>query len=120
MLRVLVLVFGVFSVSAAYAQQLLETITVSGTSVEIPWGGGGGGGGGGGVNGHFKNTTTLSSCNGPDAGCALDLTPAQGGFVEFSLPVRGIYPFITHRFVDAAKGASGQFIAGNVPPGQAG
>jgi nitrite reductase (NO-forming) len=52
----------------------------------------------------------------PDAthggGQALDLTPAQGGFVEFRLPVPGTYPFVTHKFADAAKGAVGQFIAG--------
>jgi len=77
MLRVLVLVIGLLSVSAVEAQQLLDTITVSGTSVEIPWGGGGGGGAGGGFQGHFRNSTTLSSCSGPDAGCVLDLTVAQ-------------------------------------------
>jgi nitrite reductase (NO-forming) len=48
-------------------------------------------------------------------GQALDLAPAQGGFVEFTLPVPGIYTFITHKFADAAKGAAGQFIAGDVP-----
>jgi nitrite reductase (NO-forming) len=47
-------------------------------------------------------------------GQALDLAPAQGGFVEFSLPVRGTYPFITHKFADAAKGAEGVFRAGSV------
>ncbi len=45
-------------------------------------------------------------------GQALDLAPAQGGFVEFSLPVPGKYPFITHKFADATKGAAGLFVAG--------
>jgi nitrite reductase (NO-forming) len=53
-------------------------------------------------------------------GQALDLAPAQGGFVEFTLPVAGIYTFITHKFADAARGAAGQFIAGNVPANAAG
>jgi nitrite reductase (NO-forming) len=45
-------------------------------------------------------------------GQALDLAPAQGGFVEFTLSVPGKYPFVTHKFADAAKGANGLFIAG--------
>ena len=44
-------------------------------------------------------------------GQAIDLAPAQGGFVEFTLPVPGKYPFVTHKFADAAKGANGMFIA---------
>ena len=44
-------------------------------------------------------------------GQALDLAPAQGGFVEFTLSVPGKYPFVTHKFADAAKGANGLFIA---------
>ena len=52
----------------------------------------------------------------PDAanggGQALDLAPAQGGFVEFTLSVPGKYPFVSHKFADAAKGANGLFIAG--------
>jgi nitrite reductase (NO-forming) len=44
-------------------------------------------------------------------GQALDLAPAQGGFVEFTLSVPGNYPFLTHKFADAAKGANGLFIA---------
>ncbi len=53
-------------------------------------------------------------------GQALDLAPAQGGFVEFSLAVPGKYPFITHKFADAAQGAAGVFIAGSVPADAAG
>ncbi len=45
-------------------------------------------------------------------GQALDLAPAQGGFVEFSLAVPGKYPFVTHKFSDASKGAAGVFAAG--------
>jgi nitrite reductase (NO-forming) len=45
-------------------------------------------------------------------GQALDLAPAQGGFVEFTLSVPGKYPFVSHKFADAAKGAAGVFDAG--------
>jgi len=45
---------------------------------------------------------------------ALDLQPSQGGFVEFSFAVPGLYPFVTHKFASAAKGAVGMFQAGDV------
>ena len=35
----------------------------------------------------------------------LDLQPAQGGFVEFSFAEDGLYPFVTHKFANASKGA---------------
>jgi nitrite reductase (NO-forming) len=41
----------------------------------------------------------------------LDLQPAQGGFVEFTFAVPGTYPFVTHKFASASKGAAGKFIA---------
>jgi nitrite reductase (NO-forming) len=44
----------------------------------------------------------------------LDLFPAQGGFVEFSLAEAGLYPIVTHKFSDAGKGALGLFQAGDV------
>jgi nitrite reductase (NO-forming) len=40
---------------------------------------------------------------------ALDLAPAQGGFVELSFPEAGDYPFVTHVMSDAEKGARGTF-----------
>jgi nitrite reductase (NO-forming) len=45
---------------------------------------------------------------------ALDLQPAQGGFVEFSVDEDGLYPFVTHKFASASKGALGLFQAGEV------
>jgi nitrite reductase (NO-forming) len=45
---------------------------------------------------------------------ALDLQPAQGGFVEFSLAQPGLYTLISHRFADVAKGAMGTFQAGDI------
>jgi nitrite reductase (NO-forming) len=54
---------------------------------------------------------------GPEAGGsqALDLQPAQGGFVEFELPEPGLYPMVTHKFANVGKGALGLFQAGEVP-----
>jgi nitrite reductase (NO-forming) len=53
---------------------------------------------------------------GPDQGGAgvLDLQPAQGGFVEFSFDEPGLYPIVTHKFANVAKGALGLFQAGDV------
>ncbi len=45
---------------------------------------------------------------------ALDLQPSQGGFVEFTFDVPGLYPFVTHKFASASKGAVGVFQAGEV------
>ncbi|WP_182346019.1 multicopper oxidase domain-containing protein [Tomitella gaofuii] len=38
---------------------------------------------------------------------ALDLGPAQGGFVELVFPEAGHYPFVDHAMVDAERGAHG-------------
>jgi nitrite reductase (NO-forming) len=45
---------------------------------------------------------------------ALGLQPAQGGFVEFSLPEPGLYPIVTHKFSNVGRGALGMFQAGEV------
>jgi nitrite reductase (NO-forming) len=45
----------------------------------------------------------------------LDLQPAQGGFVEFTLDEPGLYPMVTHKFSNVGKGAVGLFQAGEVP-----
>jgi nitrite reductase (NO-forming) len=39
----------------------------------------------------------------------LDLAPAQGGFVELTFAKPGMYDMITHKFVDATRGALGVF-----------
>jgi nitrite reductase (NO-forming) len=44
---------------------------------------------------------------------ALDLQPAQGGFVEFTLDEEGLYPIVTHKFSNVGKGALGLFQAGD-------
>ena len=50
----------------------------------------------------------------------LDLQPAQGGFVEFSLAEAGLYPIVTHKFANVGKGALGLFQAGEVAEAPAG
>lgn len=42
----------------------------------------------------------------------LDLQPTQGGFVEFTLPDAGTYPFLGHRMKNMAAGGLGVFQVG--------
>ncbi|MGB2758048.1 MAG: hypothetical protein WBD02_10370, partial [Acidimicrobiia bacterium] len=42
---------------------------------------------------------------------ALDLQPAQGGFVEFQVRKAGMYAIVTHKFVNVGKGALGVIVA---------
>jgi nitrite reductase (NO-forming) len=51
---------------------------------------------------------------------ALDLQPAQGGYVEFSFDEDGLYPIVTHKFSNVGKGALGLFQSGDVDPGTEG
>ncbi|MDB1086776.1 multicopper oxidase domain-containing protein [Streptomyces sp. ACA25] len=39
----------------------------------------------------------------------LGLEAASGGFVELSFPEAGTYPFVSHRMIDAERGAQGAF-----------
>jgi nitrite reductase (NO-forming) len=45
---------------------------------------------------------------------ALDLQPAQGGFVEFDFAEEGFYLMVTHKFSNVGIGALGIFQAGDV------
>jgi nitrite reductase (NO-forming) len=45
---------------------------------------------------------------------SLDLQPAQGGFVEFTLNDPGQYTMVTHKFANVGKGAVGTFQAGDL------
>jgi nitrite reductase (NO-forming) len=60
--------------------------------------------------------------SGPERGGAqaLDLQPAQGGFVEFTFDEVGLYPIVTHKFSNVGKGALGLFQAGEVEPAEGG
>ncbi|MES9541053.1 MULTISPECIES: multicopper oxidase domain-containing protein [unclassified Actinomadura] len=42
----------------------------------------------------------------------LDLQPTQGGFVEFTLPDAGTYPFLGHKMMNMANGGLGLFQVG--------
>lgn len=57
---------------------------------------------------------TLRPGEGRGGAQALDLQPAQGGFVEFTLDEAGLYPFVTHKFSNIMRGALGLFQAGEV------
>ncbi|MGH8960342.1 MAG: multicopper oxidase domain-containing protein [Jatrophihabitantaceae bacterium] len=61
----------------------------------------------------FKEGAYLLRRGNAEHGAAqtLDLAPAQGGFVEFTLPAAGHYPFLDHAMVDAEHGAQGVFDA---------
>jgi hypothetical protein len=45
---------------------------------------------------------------------ALDLQPAQGGFVELTFDENGLYPIVTHKFANVGKGALGLFMPATV------
>jgi nitrite reductase (NO-forming) len=45
---------------------------------------------------------------------ALDLLPAQGGFVETTFAQPGIYTMVSHKFADASQGDLGTFDIGHV------
>lgn len=40
----------------------------------------------------------------------LSLAPAEGGFVELTIPQPGTYPFVSHAMSDAESGASGRLV----------
>lgn len=65
----------------------------------------------------FKEGTLVLEPDGRQGGAqALDLQPAQGGYVEFTFDEDGLYPIVTHKFANVGKGALGLFQAGEVAP----
>jgi nitrite reductase (NO-forming) len=69
----------------------------------------------------FKEGTYLLQPDARQGGAqALDLQPAQGGFVEFSFDEPGLYLAVTHKFSNVGKGALGVFQAGDVESAAAG
>lgn len=47
---------------------------------------------------------------------AVDLSPAQGAIIEFSMAEDGLYPIVTHAFNFVGRGALGLFKAGDGDP----
>jgi nitrite reductase (NO-forming) len=47
---------------------------------------------------------------------AMDLSPAQGGIVEFTTAEDGLYPIVTHAFNFVGRGALGLVQAGDGDP----
>lgn len=47
----------------------------------------------------------------------INLAPSQGGWVEFTLDEEGTFPFVTHAFGDAVKGAIGVLATPHAPKG---
>jgi nitrite reductase (NO-forming) len=45
---------------------------------------------------------------------ALDLLPAQGGFIETAFAQPGVYTMVSHKFADASRGDLGTFDVGGV------
>ena len=50
----------------------------------------------------------------------MNLAPSQGGWAEFTLAEEGGYPFVTHAFADAVKGAIGVLQTEHAPKAAAG
>lgn len=63
----------------------------------------------------FKEGTLLLTPDERQGGSqALDLQPAQGGYVEFTFDEDGLYVMVTHKFANVGKGAMGIFQSGEV------
>lgn len=57
---------------------------------------------------YLLSPTSPGNPGGTGGAQALDLGPAQGGFVEMSFPEAGTYTFVNHSFAEAERGARGQ------------
>lgn len=68
------------------------------------------------VIGTVFDRTVIEGTVGHDAQ-TVNLAPSQGGWVEFTLDEEGGYPFVTHAFGDAVKGAIGVLQTKNAPKG---
>jgi uncharacterized cupredoxin-like copper-binding protein len=66
------------------------------------------------VIGTVFDRTTVEGTEGHDAQ-TINLAPSQGGWVEFTLDEEGTFPFVTHAFGDAVKGAIGVLKTTNAP-----
>jgi uncharacterized cupredoxin-like copper-binding protein len=68
------------------------------------------------VIGTVFDRTVVEGTVGHDAQ-TINLAPSQGGWVELTLAEEGGYPFVTHAFGDAVKGAIGMLKTAKAPAG---
>ena len=61
------------------------------------------------LGGPISGTATAPAPGRRGGAQVLPLLPAQGGFVELTLPEAGHYSFVTHVMADAERGAKGVF-----------
>ncbi len=66
------------------------------------------------VIGTLFDRTALEGRPGADSQ-TMNLAPSQGGWAEFTLAEEGSYPFVTHAFADAVKGAIGVLTTTHAP-----
>jgi nitrite reductase (NO-forming) len=71
------------------------------------------------VIGTVFDRTVVEGVRGHDSQ-TMNLAPSQGGWGEFTLDEEGSYPFVTHAFGDAVKGAIGVVQTTHAPKGAAG
>jgi uncharacterized cupredoxin-like copper-binding protein len=71
------------------------------------------------VIGTVFDRTVIEGTRGHDSQ-TMNLAPSQGGWAEFTLDEEGAYPFVTHAFGDAVKGAIGVVQTAHAPKGAAG
>jgi nitrite reductase (NO-forming) len=71
------------------------------------------------VIGTVFDKTVVEGVEGHDSQ-TINLAPSQGGYVELTLDEEGTYPFVTHAFGDAVKGAIGVLQTSRAPTGAGG
>jgi uncharacterized cupredoxin-like copper-binding protein len=71
------------------------------------------------VIGTVFDRTVVEGVRGHDSQ-TMNLAPSQGGWGEFTLDEEGSYPFVTHAFGDAVKGAIGVVQTSHAPKAAAG
>ena len=71
------------------------------------------------VIGTVFDRTVIEGVPGADSQ-TMNLAPSQGGWAEFTLAEEGSYPFVTHSFADAGKGAVGVLQTTHAPKARRG
>src|SRR3954469_14964191 len=61
----------------------------------------------------FDRTQSEGVTGGPAQ--VMTLAPSTGGYVDFTLPQEGAYPFVDHNFASMEKGAMGTMVTDYAP-----